>query len=81
MANDLFGAIAEQSLGAFIEEDDVALLVGRNDSVGRTLDEPRKVALGFLNLGIGGQSDLLRLFARGDVAQAPTNSRGRPASS
>src|SRR5262245_66026279 len=43
VADDLFGAIAEQSLGAFIEEDDVALLVGRNDSVGRTLDEPRKV--------------------------------------
>ena len=56
VADNIFGAIAQQCLGAFIEEDDVALLVGGNDSVGRALDKPREVALGFLDLGIGGES-------------------------
>src|SRR4029450_9812844 len=78
MADHLFGAIAEQSLGAFIEKDDVALLVGRNDGVGRTLDESRKGALSFLNLGIGGESDLLRLFARGDVGPGAYQLEGTP---
>ena len=51
-ADDLFGAIAQQGLGALVEQDDVAVLVGGDDGVGRAFDQPRQVTLGLLDLGV-----------------------------
>ena len=66
-ADDVLGAITEQVLRAFVEEDDRALLVGGDDGVGRALDQPGEIALGLLDLGVGGQSQLLSLLVLGDV--------------
>ena len=36
----VLGAIAQQRLGALVEQDDIAFLVGGDDGVGRALDQP-----------------------------------------
>src|SRR4029078_12235513 len=51
-ADDLAGAIPQHVLGAVVEQNDVAQLVGGDDGVGRALDQPRQVTLGLLNLGV-----------------------------
>src|SRR6476620_4262440 len=67
-ADDIFGTIAEQALGAFVEQDDVPLFVSGNDGIWRALDEPREVTLGLLDLGVGGKSKLFCLLSLGDIS-------------
>ena len=80
-ADDLFGAIAEQGLGALVEEDDVAFLVRGDDGVWRAFDQPREVALSFLDLGVRLESRCSACLRSVMSAQAPTSSSGCPSSS
>ena len=66
-ADDVRGAIAQQGLGALVEQHDIAVLVGGDDGVGRAFDQPRQIALGVLQLDIGLERRLLGVLALGDV--------------
>ena len=67
LTRHVLGAIAKQGLGALVEQDDIAFLVGGDDGVGRAFDQPRQIALGVLQLDIRLERRLLGFLALGDV--------------
>src|SRR5262245_21975144 len=62
----LVGTVAEHGLGPLVEEDDLALLVGGYDCVGRAFDQPGEIAFGVLQCAVGLESRLLGALAFGD---------------
>src|SRR4029078_134434 len=66
-AGDLAGAIAQQGLGALVEQNDVAQLVGGDNGVRRALDQPRQVTLGLLKLGVRLKSIPFCFLALGNI--------------
>ena len=80
-ADDLLGAIAEQSLRSLVEQDDVSGLVRGDDCVARALEQPGQVLLGLLKFDVGLERVLLGSLALGDVGPGSDQLHRLPGSS
>src|SRR5262245_19538875 len=58
--------VSQHGPGSPVQDDDLALLVGRYDCVGRAFDQPSEIAFGVLQCAVGLESRLLGTLAFGD---------------
>ena len=66
-ADNVFGLIAQQRLGALVEQYDLSFLVGGDDGVGRTLDQAGQRLLRLLQLELAASAFVSASLAVGNV--------------